>query len=214
MSRMIVESRPVGPFAMNSYLVGCAETGQAAIVDSGGDSEAMLALAAQHELEVTKLLQTHAHIDHIAGLVQMKALTGAPIYLHPADAPLYSTASQQGRMFGLRIEDPPPFDEELAEGDVVELGALRLRVLFTPGHAPGHVCFYEPEEHVLFGGDLIFAGSIGRVDLPLADPHEMMRSLRRVMAELEDDVRILPGHMGETTMGRERRSNPFLLQLG
>ena len=143
----------------------------------------------------------------------MKQRTDAPIYLHPAGRPLYDNAAQAAMMFGLRVENPPAFDCELAEGDLVELGELRFTVLFTPGHSPGHVCFWEKSADVLFGGDLIFQGSIGRTDLPLCNPAHMMASLRRVRDELPDETTIYPGHMGVTTMGQERRTNPFLLQL-
>jgi glyoxylase-like metal-dependent hydrolase (beta-lactamase superfamily II) len=207
---MIVESRPVGPFAMNSYVVGCAETRDGAVIDSGGETEEILELAAAHDLKIVKLLQTHGHLDHVAGLQQMKAATGAPIYLHPAALPIYSNASMAGRMFGIPVQNPPPPDAELAEGDILELGELRLSVLFTPGHSPGHVCFHVESVDVLFGGDLIFQSSIGRIDLPGADPEAMKASLDRVMRDLTDETVIYPGHMGDTTIGRERRTNPFL----
>lgn len=210
---LIVEMRPVGPFAMNSYLVGCEQTGEAAVIDSGGDSATMLALAEKHGLTVKKLLQTHAHIDHIAGLGEMKRRTGAPIYLHPDDEPIYRTASMQAKMFGLRVDDPPPYDEKLADGDVVSVGELRFEVLHTPGHCPGLVCFHEPRAKVVFCGDLVFQGSIGRVDLPGASPAAMRASLTRFLEALEDEVVVYPGHMGSTTVGSERHSNPFLVGL-
>ena len=210
---MIVERRPVGPFAMNSYLIGCAKTGAGAIVDSGGETDEMLGLAESHGLQIEKLLQTHAHIDHVMGLKEMKEKTGAPIYLHPADAPIYMNAGVSARMFGLQLEALPPIDCDLAEGAQIALGSLRFRVLFTPGHAPGHVCYWEEELGVLFGGDLIFQGSIGRVDLPLCNPSHMQASLLRVRDALPDETIIYPGHMGSTTMGSEKRTNPFLLQL-
>ncbi|MCA9561845.1 MAG: MBL fold metallo-hydrolase [Myxococcales bacterium] len=210
---MIVEGRPVGPFAMNSYLVGCKSTGKAAIIDSGGDTGAMLELAKRHELNVESLLQTHAHIDHVAGLAEMVERTGAPIYLHPADKPLYEAVPAQGRMFGIPIPALPPIDAWLEEGQKVSVGEITFEVWHTPGHAPGHVCFVDPVRRVTFGGDLIFRGSIGRVDLPGADPTVMVASLKRVMDGWDDDMTIYPGHMGSTTMGQERDHNPFLNNL-
>lgn len=210
---MVVECRPVGPFAMNSYVVGCSKTNQGAIVDSGGETSALLALAESHQLVIAKLLQTHGHLDHVAGLGEMQAATSAPIHLHPSDAPVYNNAEKAGRMFGWPVQNPPPFDVSLADGDVVELGELRFKVLFTPGHCPGHVCFYEADCGVMFCGDLIFSGSIGRVDLPGASPKAMKESLARVMNEIPDDVVLYPGHMEPTTIGRERQVNPFIRQL-
>lgn len=198
---------------MNSYVIGCARTREGAVIDSGGETDRMLELAAGHHLTIIKLLQTHAHIDHIMGLNEMKAVTGAPICLHPKDAPTYAAAGMQAMMFGLQMPDPPPVDAALSEGEVVALGTLKLTVMFTPGHAPGHVCFHDRDNGVLFGGDLLFRGSIGRIDLPGANPREMMLSLRRIMDELPDETIVYPGHMEPTTIGRERRSNPFILDI-
>lgn len=210
---LVVEYRPVGPFAMNSYVIGCTQSKQGAVVDSGGETDKILALAANHELEIVKLLQTHGHLDHVAGLNQMKAATNAPIYLHSNDEPIYSNAATAGRMFGINVDNPPPYDEALEDGDVIELGELRLRVLSTPGHCPGLVCFHDETNGVAFVGDLIFRGSIGRVDLPGADPRAMVASLRRLMDELADATVVYPGHMQPTTMGTEKKTNPYLLQI-
>jgi len=198
---------------MNSYVIGCTQSKQGAIVDSGGETDQILALAAKHDLEIAKLLQTHGHLDHVAGLNQMKAATKAPIYLHPEDEPIYSNAAMAGRMFGVNVDNPPPSDHELKDGDVIELGELRFRVLSTPGHCPGLVCFHDEANGVAFVGDLIFRGSIGRVDLPGADPRAMVASLTRIMDEFDDATVIYPGHMQSTTMGTERKTNPYLLQI-
>jgi hydroxyacylglutathione hydrolase len=208
---LIVEYKPVGPFAMNSYVIGCAETRQGAVIDSGGETDAILSRAADHELEIVKLLQTHAHIDHVAGLKEMKARTGASIYLHAADREVYRAAPAMGRFFGLTVELPPPPDEELEEGQRLSLGEVELQVLFTPGHCPGHVGFWVEAAGVYFGGDLLFRGSMGRVDLPGADPEAMRESLARILRELPDETVVYPGHMEPTTIGTERRTNPYLV---
>jgi glyoxylase-like metal-dependent hydrolase (beta-lactamase superfamily II) len=212
-SGLIVEGRPVGPFAMNSYLIACAETKEAAVIDSGGEIEEILSRAHEEGFQITKLLQTHAHIDHVAGLSEAKSKTESPIYLHPADQVIYQNAPLMGKMFGLNISALPPVDELLSDGQVIALGECRLEVLHTPGHCPGHVCFVECERGVILGGDLIFKNSIGRVDLPGADPEEMVRSLRRVMKRWDDDMVIYPGHMSSTRVGSERKTNPFLTSI-
>ena len=212
-SGLIVEGRAVGPFAMNSYLIACAETKEAALVDSGGDIEEMLLRADEEGLQITKLLQTHAHIDHVAALSEAKSKTGAPIYLHSADQPIYQNAPLMGKMFGLHISALPPVDEQLVDSQVIALGECRLQVLHTPGHCPGHVCFVERERGVILGGDLIFKNSIGRVDLPGSEPEEMVRSLRRAMNSWDDDMVIYPGHMSSTSVGSERKTNPFLTSI-
>lgn len=209
-----VAGMPVGPFAMNQYLVGCRATGRAALIDAGAPPEPFLQVAAREKLEVAFIFQTHAHIDHVAGLAATRALLQAPILLHPADAPLYANCSAQGAMLGFPCPPPPPVDRPLREGQVLELGNLRFEVLHTPGHAPGHVVFWERGAAMAFVGDLIFFDSIGRTDLPLCDGAAMERSLARIAELLPDETRLYPGHMQETTMGRERRHNPFLKMMG
>lgn len=211
---VIVAGMPVGPFAMNQYLVGCKATGTAAIIDAGGAPDPFLAFAEAHGLRVEAIFQTHAHIDHVAGLAATRAKVAAPIYLHPDDAPLYANCSAQGAMMGFPCPAPPPADQTLHDGQVLALGALRFEVLHTPGHAPGHVVLWERGHEIAFVGDLIFFDSIGRTDLPLCDGEAMERSLGKLAATLPDPTRLFPGHMQDTTMGRERRSNPFLKMMG
>ena len=211
---VLVAGMPVGPFAMNQYLVGCKATGAAAIIDAGAAPEPFLDFAAAHGLRVEAIFQTHAHIDHVAGLAATRAKLAAPIYLHPADGPLYANCSAQGAMMGFPCPAPPPVDHALQEGQVLSLGTLRFEVLHTPGHAPGHVVLWERGQEIAFVGDLIFFDSIGRTDLPLCDGEAMERSLGKLAATLPDPTRLFPGHMQDTTMGRERRSNPFLKMMG
>lgn len=205
----IVAGLPVGPFAMNQYVVGCPRTGEAAIVDSGGSPRPFLDFCAERGLRVTRLLQTHAHVDHVAGLAETKAATGAPIFLHPADGPVYASATASGLFFGMRIDPLPPVDHELSDGQEIAWGDVRLEVVFTPGHCPGHVCFVDHTAGLMLAGDLLFRGSVGRTDLPGSDPDLMGPSLSRVFA-FDDAIRVFPGHMEPTTIGTERHTNPFL----
>ena len=211
---VVVAGMPVGPFAMNQYLVGCPVTGAAAIIDAGASPEPFIAFAEARGLRIEAIFQTHAHIDHVAGLAATRAMLAAPIHLHPADAPLYANCSAQGAMMGFPCPPPPPVDASLADGQVLALGTLRFEVLHTPGHAPGHVVLWERGQQVAFVGDLIFFDSIGRTDLPLCDGEQMERSLGKLAATLPDETRLFPGHMQDTTMGRERSHNPFLKMMG
>ncbi len=207
--RLLVDHFLVGPIRTNIYLVGCAETKSGAIIDAGGDSAAVLECAEERGLEIDKILQTHAHVDHVGGLSEMKDETGAPIYLHPDELEMYRAAPRQGQMFGIAIEPLPEPDVFVEEGDRVEIGELEAQVLHLPGHSPGGVGYHFEEEGVIFSGDVLFAGSIGRVDLPGADRDEMEASLER-LAELPDTTRVLSGHGPETTIGQEKQKNPFL----
>jgi len=210
---IIIEYQPVGPFAMNSYLLGCRETGEAAVIDSGGEAELFMELAEKNDLTIKHLLQTHGHVDHVAGLQKMKQLSGAPIYLHPDDRPVYDAAVTQGRFFGFPVSQPPAVDIELKDGQIIEIGNIRLEVLHTPGHCPGHVCYYDADDRFMFSGDLLFQGSIGRTDLPGGDTRLIRASLDRLLRNIPAETAIFPGHMGPTTMEQEKRTNPFLSGL-
>lgn len=207
--RMVIDHLTVGPFQTNVYVIGCRTSGQGAIVDAGGDGPGLIAMAKQREVSIDQILQTHAHVDHVAALSHVKAATSAPILLHPDDAPLYDAAVQQGRFFGFQIEALPPVDAWLAEGQEIKVGELVARVLLLPGHSPGSVAFHFEEEGVLMSGDVLFAGSIGRTDLPGGDGEAMMRSLERLKG-LAGETRVFSGHGPATTIGQELRFNPFL----
>ncbi|MBA2662276.1 MAG: MBL fold metallo-hydrolase [Bradymonadaceae bacterium] len=206
---IIIESLVVGPFQTNVYVVGCARTRQGAIIDAGGNASGLLELARGHDLEISKILQTHAHIDHVAALSEIKAQTKAPIYLHKTELPLYEAAPMQGAMFGFSITSLPPVDEFVAEQDLISVGELQARVLFLPGHSPGSVAFYFEKQGILFSGDVLFAGSIGRTDLPGGNVEQIKRSLARLKA-LPAATQILSGHGPQTTIGQELQFNPFL----
>ncbi|MFW5968878.1 MAG: MBL fold metallo-hydrolase [Persicimonas sp.] len=208
---IIIESLTVGPIQTNVYVVGCAATGEGAIIDAGGDPEGLVGLADEHGLAIDKILQTHAHIDHVAAIPQIKEATGAPVYLHPDDLPMWQAAPQQGQMFGIPIDALPAPDEELFDGQTIDIGQLRAEVMLLPGHSPGGVAFYFADQSAVLSGDVLFAGSIGRVDLPGSDRNQMKASLERISA-LPDETRVYPGHGPTTSIGREKQHNPFLRQ--
>mmetsp|Transcript_38769 Transcript_38769/g.91551 ORF Transcript_38769/g.91551 Transcript_38769/m.91551 type:complete len:273 (+) Transcript_38769:65-883(+) len=211
-TQCILSYEIVTPFQMNQYLLGCTKTGKAALIDTG-DAHASLETAKNFGFSIEMLLQTHAHIDHIAGLADIKSnLKEAKIHLHPADFPWYNAADDQARFFGMPLKQPPKVDVQLADGDTVMVGEIELRVLHTPGHCPGHVCFYCKDHGFLIAGDTLFSGSIGRTDFPLSDPSEMRKSLQKLF-QLPDSTKVFSGHMEPTTIGRERKSNPFVQEM-
>lgn len=210
---MKIVSIPNGMFAENCYLVVDEDAGECAIVDPGEEAGLIL-----HKVEATgakpvAIWLTHAHLDHVLGVPQIVAETGVSVWLHPADRPLYDGVPQQAAWFGLPAppELPAP-DQSFTHGEVVRVGALRFDVRHTPGHSPGSVCLVAPppEGGVAFGGDVLFAGSIGRTDLPGGDFETLIGSIERELLSLRDDTILYSGHGPETTIGRERRTNPFL----
>lgn len=210
-TELAVRFLTVGAFAENSYVVGCPASGRAVLIDPGGEVPALLEVARELGLEIDAIWLTHAHLDHVLGLREAAAATGAPIWLHPEDRMLYDAAPQQGEAFGFPVEPLPEVDESFASGQRLQLGEHTVEVLFVPGHSPGHVAFWFPEAQIVVAGDVLFAGSIGRTDLPGGSYETLMRSIRQVIVPLGDDVRIFPGHGPPTEVGIERTSNPFLL---
>lgn len=203
-----IASATVGAFQENAYLVVDDSSGRAALVDPGAEGGRLVEMVRAAGVTLEAIWLTHAHVDHIGGIAAVKRAYDVPIFLHPADTPFYENGSRSAAAYGIPFEDPPPFDRQLEEGDVLELGALRFSVLHTPGHAPG-LCIFHGHGAALVG-DLIFAGSIGRTDLPLSDPRAMQRSLQRALEALPDETVIYPGHGPVTTMAAERGANPFL----
>lgn len=205
---MIIRHLVTGPLQVNTYIVGDEETGDAVVIDPGGSAERILRLAEQEGLTLRRIINTHAHFDHVGGVRELKELAGIPFALHEADLPILENYSRQLLYFGLPPKDPPEVDEYLQPGDEIEVGNIRLQVLFTPGHTPGHVTFYT--SGVAFDGDVLFRGGIGRFDLPGGDYEQLMKSIREVLFALEDDTVVYPGHGPATTIGEEKRYNPFL----
>ena len=212
---MILESRAVGPFMKNGFLIGCERTHEAALIDPGDEVTDLLALAERRTLTIRYILLTHAHVDHITGVDDAKRVLNVPMYLHRDDLFLYERAVEVGRMFGLQgVKPPPPVDEFYQQDQVITFGDYEVRPHHTPGHCPGGVCLQVGKAgengQDLFVGDTLFAGSIGRTDLPGGDYETLMRSIRSVLFAFGDEARVYPGHGPATTIGQERRTNPFL----
>jgi hydroxyacylglutathione hydrolase len=212
---MIVESRAVGPFMKNGFIVGCEETREAVYIDPGDEVQSLLAFAAQSDLEVRHILLTHAHVDHVTGVATAKAALGAPVYLHRDDVFLYEHAVESGAMFGLKVDRQPPIDIYYGPGQTIAFGHLEAKPHHTPGHSPGGVCLQIGRRgeagDQLFVGDTLFAGSIGRTDLPGGDYATLISSIRTVLFAFGDRAVVHPGHGPDTTIGHERRTNPFLI---
>ena len=211
---IIVETRAVEPFFKNGFLVGCPGTREAVLIDPGDEVGQLLQAAEAHRLAIRHILLTHAHVDHVTGVAAAKRALGVPVYLHRDDLFLYERAVEMGRMFGLEVEVQPPIDHFYAAGDVIAFGDCTARPHHTPGHCPGGVCLQvgsgEEAGTDLFVGDTLFAGSIGRTDLPGGDYATLIASIKQVLFPFGDDARVYPGHGPATTIGSERRTNPFL----
>ncbi len=206
---MIIVTLPVGLIQTNCYIVGCEETKEGAVIDPGGHPQRILAEIERRELTIRYVLNTHAHFDHIGANGPIVEATGAILALHPADLPLLK-AEGGAALFGLSVTPSPLPDLELGDGDELAVGALRFRVLHTPGHTPGHVCFYEAAQGVLFDGDVLFYRGVGRADLPGGSRQQLQDSIRRVLFALPDETVVYSGHGPATTIGEEKRLNPWL----
>ena len=192
----------------NCYIVGCEETKEGVIIDPGGNAKRILAEVEKLSLKIKYIINTHGHFDHTLANKEVVKATGAPLAIHSADAPML-TEGGGALLFGIIGKASPPADMMLEEGQVLTLGNIELKVLHTPGHSPGSICLYNEKEGMLFDGDVLFNMGIGRTDLPGGNYHLMMDSLQRLLT-LPDETMVYPGHGPPTTIGRERRSNPFL----
>lgn len=211
---MILETRAVPPFFKNGYLLGCEDTRLGVLIDPGDETPSMLTAVEHHRLEVRYILLTHAHLDHVSGVALARRALDVPIWLHKDDLFLYDGVVQQGMMFGIEVEKQPKPDRFYEEGMTLEFGNYEVRALHTPGHCPGGVCLavkhVRRPETSLFVGDTLFAGSIGRTDLPGGDMDTLLRSIRTVLFSFPDETPVYSGHGPVTTIGREKTSNPFL----
>jgi glyoxylase-like metal-dependent hydrolase (beta-lactamase superfamily II) len=209
---MIIQSLSLGPIGANCFLVGDEATGDAMVIDPGGDAAQVLDTVERLGMTVSSIVVTHAHFDHIGGLREVKDATGAPFLIGEHEAPLLEVAVERALLlFGISVPRPPAPDRLLREGDTLTVGDRRFRVAHTPGHSPGHICLIG--DGVAFVGDVVFEGSIGRTDLPGGDFQTLLQSIARHILPLPDETVLYVGHGPATTVGRERRANPFLVGL-
>ena len=204
---MNVETFTVGAFQENCYLVVDDRSRKAVIVDPGGEGDRLVEAVENSGADLEAIWITHAHVDHVGAIASIKRRWDVPVYLHPADRRLYAAASRQAEVYGVPFEEPPPPDREFSDGQQLELGDAEFTVMHAPGHAPGHVVIHG--QGMALVGDCLFAGSIGRTDLPFSNPPQLAETLKKI-ADLPPETVVYPGHGMETTIAEERRSNPFL----
>jgi hydroxyacylglutathione hydrolase len=216
---MIHEILPVGMLQCNCSILGDETSHEAVVVDPGDDIPRIMAILGRHQLTVKQILITHAHIDHIAGAARLKKLTGAPILYNPRDLPLVKMMDVQAGWLGMPTPEVQPPDDTLEDGRIIAIGAINNgppaltgNILFTPGHTQGSVCLHLPAQNLLLAGDTLFAGSVGRTDLPGGDGPTLIRSIHSKLLPLPDETVVIPGHGPKTTIGEERETNPFLMQ--
>jgi hydroxyacylglutathione hydrolase len=207
---MIHEILPVGPLQCNCSVIGDETSREAIVIDPGDDIEDVLALVRKHRLQVKQIVITHAHIDHVGGAMKLRAATGAPILLNQNDYALLKMLDVQAAWIGVATPGKVEIDQNLCDADTVKAGSFSAQVLHTPGHSEGSVCLYFSAEKKLIAGDTLFAGSIGRTDLPGGSYEKIQRSLHQRILALPDETVVVPGHGPLTTIGEERENNPFL----
>lgn len=212
---MIIRQMALGPIQANCFILGCEETRQAVVIDPGDDSDRILSALAGDRLTAVHIINTHGHFDHVGANKQLKEATGADILIHSADAPMLSQLSATAAAWGLAAENSPTADRLLEDGDTITFSTHTLTVLHTPGHTLGGISLYieyteaDTPKKALFVGDTLFAGSIGRTDFPGGNFDTLINSIRTKLFSLDDGVKVFPGHMGNTTIGVEKRTNPF-----
>jgi hydroxyacylglutathione hydrolase len=207
---MIHEILPVGLLACNCSVIGDEASRQAIVIDPGDDIADIVDIVTRHALKVKMIVITHAHIDHIGGAKKLRDLTGAPVYMHEDDSVLAQNLDIQASWLGMAPPDNPGIDTPAREGDVLRAGAIEAHVLHTPGHTPGSLSLFLPLEKKLIAGDTLFRGSVGRTDLPGGDSRAIAESIKEKLYKLPEDTIVIPGHGEETSIGREKRSNPFV----
>jgi len=209
MAKLVLEHLVVGPLQSNCFIVGDEESGEAVVIDPGGDGDVILMAISRKPWKITAILNTHAHFDHIAANAALKKATGAPLLAPKDDSPFMTQAHVSARMYGFEVDPSPAADRLLVDGDSVPIGDETIKMVSTPGHTPGGATFVTSIG--IFPGDSLFAGSIGRTDLPGGDYDTLVNSIRNRILSFDDDTPVYPGHGPATTVGRERDHNPFLV---
>jgi len=205
---LIIKTLAVGPIMANCFIVGCEETLAAAIIDPGDEPDRILQALAESNLTAKIIINTHGHFDHVGANKRLKEVTGAPILIHSLDAPMLNQLADSAAAWGMAADNSPPPDRELQDGDEVTFGKIIFKVIHTPGHTPGGISLYT--EHEVFVGDTLFAGSIGRTDFPGGSFETLRESIQQKLFVLSDDLKVYPGHNQPTTIGVEKRTNPFV----
>jgi len=208
---LIIKELVVGPLMSNCFILGCAKTKEAVVIDPGGDADRILLSLADSSLKVKYIINTHGHFDHVSANGKMKDATGADILIHPLDAAMLGNLSSNAAFFGISVENSPPCDQTIEEGDSISFGNITLKVIHTPGHTPGGISLYT--DGIVFVGDTLFAGSIGRTDFPGGDFNTLISSIKTKLFKMDDEIRVFSGHGPETSIGKEKRSNPFVGQF-
>lgn len=209
-----IETVPVTEFMQNARVVWDSESKEGIIVDPGGDAERILAVVKREGIQVKAIWLTHSHLDHCAGVGPLLKVLSCPLIAHPGESMMRANVESIASMYGLPLSEWPNCPEPtvaISGGETLSVGTYQASVLFTPGHSPGHVSFYFDKENTILSGDVLFAGSIGRTDLPGGNHRELISSIKERILPLPDETRVLSGHGEDTTVGRERKSNPFLV---
>ncbi len=205
---MIIRTLEVGPIMANCYILGCEDTKEAVVIDPGDEADRILMTLAKDKLTVKYIINTHGHFDHIGANKELKEATKAKLMIHAEDEPMLSEIAQHAGSFGLTAENSPPADIHIADNDEIKFGNITLKVIHTPGHSRGGVCLLT--DKVLIAGDTLFAGSIGRTDLPGGDYDTLISSIKTKLLTLDEETIVYTGHGPETSIGREKKINPFL----
>jgi hydroxyacylglutathione hydrolase len=204
---VIIEQLPLGPIQANCFILACEETKEAVVIDPGDEADKILMALAKKALKVKNIINTHGHFDHVGANRRLKEVTGAKLMIHSQDVPLLSQSAASAKAWGMRSDDSPAPDRVLEEGDIIKFGNLSLKVIHTPGHTRGGISLYG--HGAVFVGDTLFSGSVGRTDFPGGDYDTLIKSIQQKIFGLPEDTKVYPGHMGPTTVGTEKRNNPF-----